>query len=141
MTIAAGDFSPPQIPEGCDCVYVPDHIRVSKDKVACRVVGDSMNKVISNGSVCLFRKYSGGSRNGLIVLVKFTHLQDSDTGSSYTVKEYRSEKIYDDTDSWSHKTITLLPLSDEPRYRPIVLKGDALNHFEVVGVFECVLYR
>jgi hypothetical protein len=46
-----------------------------------------MNKVIPNGSYCSFRKYSGGSRNGQIVLVESTSLQDTDYGSCYTIKE------------------------------------------------------
>jgi len=46
-----------------------------------------MNKVIPNGAYCLFRKYSGGSRNGQIVLVESTSIQDTDYGSCYTIKE------------------------------------------------------
>jgi hypothetical protein len=51
-----------------------------------------MNKVIPNGSICLFRKYTGGTRNGKIVLVQHTSIQDYDFGSGYTVKEYHSKK-------------------------------------------------
>jgi hypothetical protein len=40
-----------------------------------------MNKIIPNNSVCLFRKDTGGSRNGKIVLAEVSNLQDPDSGS------------------------------------------------------------
>ena len=51
-----------------------------------------MNKKIPNGSYCLFKQDEGGSRNGKIVLVESTSINDSEFGSGYTVKEYHSEK-------------------------------------------------
>jgi|SRR5690606_19229951 len=98
-----------------------------------------MNKVIPNGSICLFKKYTGGSRNGLIVLAQDTDRQDADFGSQYTVKEYRSTK-YQDENGWRHQAITLLPLSDDPYYQPLRLQDDELSTFSVMGVFEQVLW-
>lgn len=97
-----------------------------------------MNKVIPNGSICLFRKYTGGSRNGKIVLVEHTSLQDPETGSGYTVKEYHSKKNVDD-DQWSHQSISLKPLSNNAGYSDIELGDDELSGLKVVGTFECVL--
>lgn len=138
LAAAAGDFSPPQLAEEFDWVPVPSHIRVSEDLFACKVVGESMNKIIPDGSICLFRKYAGGSRNGKIVLVKLTHVQDPDFGSNYTVKEYRSTKTHSETGEWHHETITLLPLSNDSSYQPIRLEANELNSLEVVGLFEGV---
>jgi hypothetical protein len=97
-----------------------------------------MNKVIPNGSYALFRKYSGGSRNGQIVLVESTDIQDSDHGSCYTVKEYQSKK-YHDENGWKHQSITLKPLSYDDSYSDIVLQDGDLSSFKVLGTFECVL--
>lgn len=64
-------------------------------------------------SVCLLKKYQGGSRNGLIVLAQHTDRQDADYGSQYTVKEYHSAK-YQDEEKWHHQAITLTPKSNDP---------------------------
>lgn len=139
LTAAAGDFSPPQQPDDYKWVLTPPHVRPSRDLFACKVVGESMNKIIRNGAICLFRRYNGGSRNGKIVLVKLTHLQDPDTGSHYTVKEYQSSKHFSETNEWRHQTITLLPRSTDAGYQPIRLEEDALNQVEVIGIFEAIL--
>ena len=97
-----------------------------------------MNKVIPNGSICLFRKYSGGSRDGLIVLVEHTNLQDPDFGSCYTIKEYHSKRNIG-VDQWSHESITLKPLSDRDGYENIEITEDESSNLKVIGIFEMVL--
>jgi hypothetical protein len=97
-----------------------------------------MNKKIPNGSYCLFKQDEGGSRNGKIVLVESTNIQDSDFGSGYTVKEYHSTKNVS-VDEWSHESITLKPISDNTDFSDIVLSDDYLNDLRVVGVFVKVL--
>ncbi|HLX52718.1 MAG TPA: DNA/RNA helicase domain-containing protein, partial [Aquella sp.] len=67
---AAGNFSKLQEAKDILWIKVPARYKSDKDLFACRVEGESMNKVIPNGSICLFRKYDGGSRNGRIVLVE-----------------------------------------------------------------------
>ena len=93
-----------------------------------------MNKVIPNGAYCLFRKYSGGSRNGQIVLVESTSIQDTDYGSCYTIKEYESKKS-EDAEGLKHQSIMLKPLSTAVGYAPIFLEADELKEFRVIGVF------
>ena len=139
LAVAAGNFSPPQTVEDYEWVSPPAHIKVSKDLFACRIVGESMNKIIANGSVCLFRKYSGGSRNGKIVLVELSHLQDPDYGSNYTVKEYESTKTYTEMGEWAHELIRLNPLSFDSGYRAIELREDELTHIRVIGEFVEVI--
>jgi len=135
---AAGSFSELQQVDAYELVEVPENVRVSDDMFACRVVGESMNRVIPNGSICLFRKYSAGSRNGKIVLAESIAFNDSDFGSGYSVKEYSSVKRADET-GWEHESITLKPLSNDPSYQSIVLSEDELVDFKVVGIFERVL--
>jgi hypothetical protein len=86
----------------------------------------------------MFRKYSGGSRDGKIVLVEHTNIQDPDFGSGYTVKEYRSKKNIEN-DTWIHESIILKPLSNNMEYQDIILEEEELSSLKVIGVFECVL--
>jgi len=104
----------------------------------CQIIGESMNKRIENGSWCLFQKYSGGSREGKIVLVQHFNIQDQDFGSGYTVKSYHSEKNYSES-SWSHKSIVLKPLSFDSQFKDIILEDDETNELIVIGEFITVL--
>jgi DUF2075 family protein len=135
---AAGNFSEDQLHSELTWVEVPDGIRVSEGDFICKVVGESMNKRIPNGSLCLFKKYTGGSRNGKIVLVESTSIQDADFGSGYTVKEYESVKNMSISE-WRHESIRLKPLSTDDEYSNIVLTEDDLIDFRVVGVFDRVI--
>ena len=98
-----------------------------------------MNIRIPNGSYCLFRQDDGGSRNGKIVLVESSNFIDSEFGSRYTIKEYHSIKNGNDGD-WKHETIILKPLSTDENYKEIIIKEDHLIDYEIVGVFEKVIF-
>ncbi len=137
LKVAAGEFGELQQVEDVKWLSIPENIKPSKDLFACQVIGESMNKVIPNGALCLFRKYSGGSRNGQIVLVENTNMHDSDFGSCYTVKEYQSKK-YEDEDGWKHQSIILKPLSTDSSYKNIVLENEDIATFKVIGIFEGV---
>ena len=138
LKAAAGNFSDLQTVEDCEWIALPKTYKPSTDLFACTVVGESMNRIIPNGSVCMFRKYTGGSRDGKIVLVEHTSIQDPDFGSGYTVKEYRSNKKNVD-ELWSHESIILKPLSDNLEFQEIILEEDELSRLKVIGIFECVL--
>ena len=138
LKVAAGEFGDLQQVEDVEWLNIPEKIKPSKDLFACQVIGESMNKVIPNGALCLFRKYSGGSRNGQIVLVENTNMHDSDFGSCYTVKEYDSKK-YEDEDGWKHQSIILKPLSTDSSYENIVLEDEDMATFKVIGTFEFVI--
>lgn len=138
LSAAAGEFSEVQRVEDLDWISLPKDIKYSKNLFAAKVVGESMNRIIPNGSICLFRKYEGGSRNGQIVLVELTDLQDQDTGSAYTVKEYKSQKNQKG-DQWRHESITLQPMSADDKYESISLSEDEVIGLKVIGVFEKVL--
>ena len=134
---AAGDFSDLQIEseyENYEWVELPMHISAREDYFVCQIIGESMNKKIENGSWCLFRKYSGGTREGKIVLAQHYNIQDSDFGAGYTIKEYHSEK-YISENSWSHKSIVLKPLSFDSSFYPIELKEEELTDLKIIGEF------
>ena len=97
-----------------------------------------MNKIIPNNSICLFEKYIGGSRNGLITLVEMTDYTDLDFGSCYTIKEYSSKKTISD-DGWQHQEITLNPKSTLP-YEPILLRDEETLNLKVIGIFVKVIH-
>jgi len=138
LKVAAGAFGELQQVEDMEWVNIPKRIKPSKDLFACQVIGESMNKVITNGAFCLFKKYTGGSRNGQIVLVENTNMQDSDFGSCYTIKEYESKK-YEDENGWKHQSIILKPLSTDNTYQNIVLENEDMSTFKVIATFECEL--
>ena len=134
---AAGGFSEPQSVEDVDWIALPEGRQPSKDLFACYVVGESMNKVIANGSLCLFKAKPGGSRNGKIVLVQHRDIEDPDHGGTYTVKTYHSEKIQEG-DTLVNQRIVLKPETNADDYSPIVIKNDG-EELVVVGEFLVVL--
>ena len=140
IKVAAGKFGDNQNVEDVEWVKLPEGISPSEDLFACQVIGESMNKIIPNGAICLFRKYTGGSRNGQIVLVESTDIQDEDLGSCYTIKEYESKKFQDES-GWKHQTIVLRPRSYDDTYSQIELKDDELKSFRVIGIFDRVIKK
>ena len=139
LKVAAGNFSDEQIAGISKWIELPSDINFSSDYFACRVFGESMNKVIPNGSICLFKKYYGGSRNGEIVLVESSNIKDSDFGSGYTIREYESLKPIDNTGSWKHSSIRLKPLSYDKSFENINIVEDESVSLNVLGKFERVL--
>ncbi len=140
LSAAAGEFSEQQsVTDEVQWYPVNKGTPISKEHFACKVIGNSMNKMIPTGAICLFRKYSGGTRNGDIVLASLTDRQDHDFGSNYTVKRYKSKKKDSADGGWEHIEIILEPASTDPFYQNIVLKGDELVYMKVIGIFERVL--
>jgi DUF2075 family protein/DNA replication protein DnaC len=138
ISAAAGNFSDLQSHSELTWIEPPFNISAKKGYFVCKVVGESMNQIIPNGSYCLFKQDEGGTRNGKVVLVESTSINDSEFGSGYTVKEYHSVKNVSD-EGWSHESITLKPLSKLEEYKDIVLLEDDLLNFKVVGIFDRII--
>ncbi len=138
LQAAAGGFSELQRVAHENWVAVPPGTRMSPGLFACRVVGESMNKIIPNGSTCLFRANLAGSRHGKIVLVECADIQDEETGSRYTVKEYESIKT-DTGDGWQHTKIFLKPRSHNAGFATLELNEDNEHRYHVVGEFLRVI--
>lgn len=138
IKIAAGDFSKEQWLQNCQYAALPDHFTAKSGFFLAQVVGESMNRRIPNGSWCLFREPSDGSRNGKVVIVQSRDIQDPDTGGQYTVKIYRSEKAVVE-DSWSHQRIRLEPDSMDFNFKPLILAADTVNDLRVVGEFVGII--
>jgi phage repressor protein C with HTH and peptisase S24 domain len=128
LEIAAGGFSDQQFlenvgnPEESEWFQLPDHINTTQGMFVNRVVGESMNKRIINGSWCLFKANPGGSRNGKIVLVQHRDIEDPDHGGTYTVKTYHSEKIEED-DTMVNQRIVLKPETNAYGYVAIEINS------------------
>jgi uncharacterized protein len=118
-------------------VQLPEHINTTQGMFVTRVVGESMNKRIINGSWCLFKANPGGSRNGKIVLVQHRDIEDPDHGGTYTVKTYHSEKIEEDG-VLVNQRIVLKPETNAYGYSPIFIGNDG-EELVVVGEFLSVM--
>lgn len=58
---AAGSFSELQADKNYTSIEVEEKYTLNNDYFACSVIGESMNKRIPNGSICIFKKDTGGS--------------------------------------------------------------------------------
>lgn len=140
LKVAAGDFylNEPTLEQ--EFILISDDIVVTKDHFACKIIGNSMNKIVKDGEIALFKKYTGGSRNGLMVLAEYYDLHDIDLGSSYTFKEYYSKKEVN-SEGWKHERIILKPRSTDSIYQDIII--DVKDHderkFNIIGIFERVI--
>ncbi len=135
---AAGSFSELQHEKTYTELKVEEKYAQNNNYFACKVIGESMNKRIPNGSICIFKKYQGGSRNGKIVLVENRDLIDPDFNSAFTVKTYSSQKSYSE-DGWVHSEIVLKPNSYDDSYKDIIIDEENGQNMRVVGEFIKVL--
>lgn len=135
---AAGTFSDIQSEKDFTLIEGPENSIINGDYFACKIVGESMNRVIPNGSICLFKHYTGGSRNGKIVLVENIDIQDQDFNSAFTIKTYSSEKTVTE-EGWVHSSIALRPNSFDSSYENIIINEENGAEMRVVGEFISVI--
>jgi DUF2075 family protein len=107
--------------------------RLDKKMFVARAVGRSMEPRIYDGDLLVFRSHPVGSRQGKIVLVQYHGLADPETGGSYTVKRYRSEKSPSAESEWRHTKITLEPLN--PEYEPIILEPENEGAIQIIAEY------
>lgn len=134
LRAAAGGVSEEaEVPgEPVGAVDPPAGIRASSGMFAATVVGRSMEPLIPDGSLCLFRPHRGGSRNGQKLLIEKRGAFDAT--SQFTIKEYRSEKQTNEDGTWEHTRIRMIPLN--PEFEEWSLTPD---EFRVIAEFVAVL--
>ncbi|MFQ5699639.1 MAG: type ISP restriction/modification enzyme [Myxococcota bacterium] len=139
LEAAAGAFSDPQHLEDdkWEWVEIDSKHRLRGGMFVAHVVGHSMEPKIADGSYCLFRAPVEGSRQGKILLVQHHDIHDPETGGSFTVKRYSSEKVTNPDGTWRHTKVTLSPLN--PEYEPIVLTPDSEDEVRVIAEWVQVL--
>jgi phage repressor protein C with HTH and peptisase S24 domain len=108
-------------------------LKLSEGMFIAHVVGRSMEPLIPDGSLCVFRSPVVGSRQGKKLLIEqFGAASDS---ARYTIKRYTSTKNYNaEDDTWAHGEIRLEPLNRE--FEAFHLHPD---EFRVIAEFVKVL--
>jgi DUF2075 family protein len=110
--------------------------RLNRNMFVVKAIGKSMEPLISNNDLCVFRANVVGSRNNKIVLVQHNNYIDTENQGSYSIKKYTSEKIYDkETGQWQHEKIVLKPLNED--YKPIIIEEE--DGYLVVAEFVSIL--
>lgn len=125
LQVAAGKFLENEEVSEQGWDETPPDLRLMPDMFVAEIVGHSMEPLIPDGSLCVFRRGVAGSRGGRLVLVE--NLETAGT-NRYTVKRYRSEKTATQ-EGWKHERIRLESLNpdypswdldpDEEKYRII----------------------
>ena len=135
LKFAAGSFSDPQALEdgATEWVELPEWVKPQPGLFVAQVVGESMNKRIPNGAWCLFRANPQGTRHGKIVVVQHRSISDPETGGSYTIKRYRSEKVVDADGGWRHERIDLVPESDMPGFEVMTVRPGEVDGLAVIA--------
>jgi SOS-response transcriptional repressor LexA len=110
LAVAAGKFLENQEVSEDGWEEAPSDLRLTEELFVARIVGQSMEPRIPDGSLCVFRQGVTGSRQGRLVLVE---QPGGGANDRYTVKRYASEKAQREDGSWSHEKITLEPLNPE----------------------------
>ena len=110
LAVAAGKFLENQevTEEGWE--EAPPGLRVTPALFVARIQGRSMEPLILDGSLCVFRSDVVGSRQGKLVLVESLGRGDNDR---FTVKRYLSEKVQREDGTWTHGRIRLQALNPE----------------------------
>ena len=140
LKAAAGYFGDGQAVEP-EAWIEPDGIgRLDDQMFVAQVVGRSMEPRIHEGDYCVFRANPVGTRQGKIVLAQYRGPADPDTGGSYTVKRYSSEKIADPDGGWRHTRVTLSPVNTT-EFQPIVLTADSDDDVRLIAELIAVLGR
>lgn len=134
LEAAAGYFGAGRLVEELGHIVVD--FPVAQGMFAAKVVGKSMEPLIPDGSIVLFREYEGGTRDGKVVLVQSEDLGDPDTGS-YTVKRFWSKKEHDKDGRITRTEIRLEPENSD--FEPIILTPKDEADVQVLAVFEEVL--
>jgi SOS-response transcriptional repressor LexA len=123
LQVAAGPFLENREVSEEGWIETPEDLRITPDMFVATIAGHSMEPLIPDGALCVFRRGVTGSRDGRLVLVE--NLETSGN-NRYTVKRYRSRKTTSE-EGWRHERIRLESLNpdypswdldpDEEKYR------------------------
>lgn len=130
---AAGYFGLGEEVERLGWIEVPQPRKLSREMFVVRASGRSMEPLISDGDLLVFRANPVGTRQGKIVLAQYRGPADPETGGSFTVKKYSSVKMVGPHGDWRHRTITLSPVN--PEYEPIILQSKEESDFRIVAEY------
>ena len=109
LQVAAGPFLENREVLEEDWVEAPEGLRLEKGMFIAQIAGHSMEPLIPDGALCVFRRGVAGSRDGRLVLVENLELSGN---NRYTVKRYRSQKVQEGGE-WRHARIRLESLNPD----------------------------
>ena len=122
LRVAAGKFLENEEVTEQGWIEAPQDLRLAPDMFVAQIAGHSMEPLIPDGSLCIFRAGVTGSRVGRLVLA-----EDRES-NAFAVKRYKSEKLTTE-EGWRHGRIRLESLNsgypswdldpDEEKYRII----------------------
>jgi len=130
---ACGRFGDLEPVEQLGWMQVQGYSHKNRKRFVVQAVGQSMEPRIHDGDYCLFEAYSGGSREGKIVLTDNIGDVDDDYSGSFTIKEYHSKKTYNEDGEWEHESITLKSLNR--LYPNIEIDPEEASDFKVIAEF------
>jgi SOS-response transcriptional repressor LexA len=140
LAVAAGKFlENEEVPqesslEAESWLEAPPDLKLTRGMFIARIAGRSMEPLIPDGSLCVFRAGVTGSRQGRLVLVEALGRGANDR---HTVKRYRSGKIQNPDGSWTHQRIRLEPLN--PDFEAWDLDPADADNLRVIAEFVRVL--
>jgi len=138
VKVAAGKFSETTEAQVIPIGWIEAGIKGNtKDYFACFINGESMSPRIENGSLCLFKRYQGGSRQGRIFLIQARGLSDTESGESFVIKKYMRQTSPRTESSEGPAVIHLI--SENSRFPPIVLVGLSDDEIQTIAEFIRVL--
>jgi SOS-response transcriptional repressor LexA len=126
LQVAAGKFLENHEVTEQGWIEAPQDLRLGPDMFVAQIAGHSMEPMIPDGSLCVFRAGVTGSRAGRLVLA------EDREANAFAVKRYKSDKVSpgekESTDEgWRHERIRLESLNpgdpswdldpDEEKYR------------------------
>src|SRR3984885_430225 len=134
LAVAAGKFLENQDVTEEDWEEAPPDLKLTREMFLARIAGRSMEPLIPDGSLCVFRTGVTGSRQGRLVLVEALGRGVNDR---HTVKRYRSGKAQNPDGSWTHQRIRLEPLN--PEFEAWDLHPEDEENLRVIAEFVRVL--
>ena len=126
---AAGKFLENAEIESESWVEAPPSLRLTQDMFVAEIQGTSMEPLVHDGDLAVFRLIQPGSRGGKRVLVEETGLGGN---RSYTLKRYVSQKQAYSEDTSERVAITLEPLN--PEHEPIKLDVEE-DRYRIIAEF------
>lgn len=137
LRAAAGKFGDGEAVQETGWMRIAGAGRLREGMFVAQINGHSMEPLIPDKSYAIFRSPVEGTRQGKIVLVQSNKLYDPETGGSYTVKRYSSEKKYSQDETWAHSKILLSSIN--PEYPNIEIKETEEGECKVVAEFVKVI--
>ncbi|HEX4843900.1 MAG TPA: S24 family peptidase [Limnobacter sp.] len=121
-----------------DTLELPPHLHAQADMFVARVHGDTMDKRIPPGALCLFRFNPQGARNGKILLVQHPNIPTSEQDAHCVLKRYKIHKEADEQ-GHLHTMVWLCPESRNPAHQTFAMRAEEAEHMLVVAEFMGVV--